>query len=70
MSFEPSDKAARFNALVEQLRAVVSGCEMFGPRVQKKIITRADKVLAEMRKARKLQVLADSQERAIGKRRS
>lgn len=56
-STEALERKARFNSLVDQLRAIVAGAAMFGSKEQKKIITQADKVLLALRRAMKGQIL-------------
>jgi len=49
----------RFERLLNHVRRIVVGAEMFDPRTRKKIVTKADKLWTELRDARKRQVLAE-----------
>jgi hypothetical protein len=51
-------ESVRFDRLLNHVRHVVAGAEMFEPRSRRKIITKADHLWQELRKARKLQVAA------------
>jgi hypothetical protein len=44
--------------LLDHVRAVVAGAEMFDPKDRRKIVTKADKLGTELRNARKRQLLA------------
>jgi hypothetical protein len=52
---------AHYYALFDQLRAVVAGAGKFGPKVQKRITRRTDDIAWELRKALKLQIMAELQ---------
>jgi hypothetical protein len=56
------DSRVQFNGLLDHVRAVVAGAEMFDPKDRRKIVTKADKLWAELRKARKLQLIARMKE--------
>jgi hypothetical protein len=56
-----ADKA-RFDSLLDHVRAIVAGASMFDPKSQRKIGTQADKLWTELRNARKRQVLAGTPE--------
>jgi hypothetical protein len=58
MGIDHTDKA-RFNALLDHVRAVVAGADMFDPRTRRKICTKADKLWTELRNARKRQILSE-----------
>jgi hypothetical protein len=49
---------ARFDSLLEHVRAIVAGAAMFDAKTRRKIGTKADKLFAELRNARKRQLLA------------
>lgn len=49
----------RFDRLLNHVRRIVAGAEMFDPKDRKKIVTKADKLWTELRNARKRQVLAE-----------
>jgi len=53
------DRRAQFNGLLDHVRAVVAGAEMFDPKDRRKIVTKADKLWTELRNARKRQLLAE-----------
>lgn len=48
----------RFDRLLNHVRRVAAGADMFDPKDRKKIITKADKLWTELRNARKRQLLA------------
>jgi hypothetical protein len=48
----------RFDGLLDHVRAIVAGAEMFEPKDRRKIITKADKLWVELRSARKRQLYA------------
>jgi hypothetical protein len=48
---------ARFDGLLDHVRAIVAGASMFDPKTRKKIGGQADKLWTELRNARKRQVL-------------
>jgi uncharacterized protein DUF4224 len=54
---------AIYYALVDHLRAVVAGACIFGPKVQKRTIRRADDIMWDLRKALKLQLVAAEERR-------
>jgi hypothetical protein len=51
-----ADKA-RFDSLLDHVRAIVSGAEMFDPKTRMKIGAKADMLLAELHNGRKRQLL-------------
>lgn len=52
----------RFDRMVDHLRAIGASAEkMFDSRTYKKIVTKADKLLTELRNARKRQLQADDE---------
>jgi hypothetical protein len=54
-------KKVRFDRMLNRVRAIVAGAGMFDPRTQRKIVAWADKLSAELRNARKRQVLGELQ---------
>jgi hypothetical protein len=58
MPINRTDKL-RFDRLLNHVRRVVVGAEMFDPKSRRKIVTKADKHWAELRNARKRQVLSE-----------
>jgi hypothetical protein len=50
---------ARFDSLLDHVRAIVAGAEMFDPKDRRKIVTKADKLWVELRNARKRQLRAE-----------
>jgi hypothetical protein len=50
----------RFERMLNHVRRVVAGADMFDPSTRRKICTKADKLWVELRNARKRQVLAKS----------
>jgi hypothetical protein len=51
------DSRIQFEGLLDHVRAIVAGADMFDPKTRKKIVTKADKLWTELRNARKRQVL-------------
>jgi hypothetical protein len=58
MNADRADKL-RFERLLNHVRRVVAGANMFDPKDRRRIITRADKLWVELRNARKRQVLRE-----------
>jgi hypothetical protein len=56
-----------FHALLDHVRAVVAGAEMFDAKAQKKIGREADKLWTALRSAKKLQVMAELQTQNDGR---
>jgi hypothetical protein len=48
----------QFERMLDRVRGIVAGAEMFDPRSRRKIVTNADKLWTELRNARKRQLLA------------
>jgi hypothetical protein len=47
----------RFDRLLNHVRRVVAGADMFDPKSRRKIVTKADKLWTELRNVRKRQLL-------------
>ena len=67
MPINRTDKL-RFDGLLDHVRAIVAGANMFDPKTQMKIDTKADKLWTELRAARKRQLLAQLQGETQGVR--